>query len=158
MFQLHPSTRLLPPQATDAVEVDNEMVPLIQALWSQGWHTMACCQDNGEAVDAERAHGQRGEPTGHQGFIEYHRGLAWLKMPTTDTLCLLAELHDHQVFGPRAKVRWGRGSWRMHIPVIYQDGGFTPAPYTQIYFPKEQIAELAAALASGDGRAPAGHA
>jgi hypothetical protein len=42
---------------------------------------MACCQDDGEAVDAERAHGQRGETTGHHGFIEYYRGWAWLKMP-----------------------------------------------------------------------------
>jgi hypothetical protein len=57
------------------------MVPLIGALWSRGWHTMACCQDDGEAVDAERAHGQRGETTGHHGFIEYYRGWAWLKMP-----------------------------------------------------------------------------
>jgi len=34
----------------------------------------------------------------------------------------------------------------VHVPVIYQDGQFTPAPYVQIYFPKEQIAELTGAL------------
>lgn len=142
MFQLHPSTRLIPPHASDAVEVDNDMAPLVRALWAKGWQTIACCQDSGEAVAAERAQGHRGEPTGHRGFIEYHRGWAWLKIPVADALCLLAELRDHEIFGPRVKVRWQRGSWRMHIPVIYQDGRLTPATYVQIYFPKEQIAEL----------------
>jgi hypothetical protein len=41
MFQLHASTRLVPPQASEEAEVDNDMVPLIRALWSRGWHTMA---------------------------------------------------------------------------------------------------------------------
>lgn len=146
MFQLHASTRLILPQADEAVEIDNEMVPLVRALWAKGWQTMACCQDDGEAVDAERAQGQRGEPTGHRGFIEYYKGWAWLKMPVADTLSLLAELGDHETFGPRVKVRWQQGSWRMHIPVICQDGRCAPASYVQIYFPKEQITELTRAL------------
>ena len=146
MFQLHPSTRLTPPRAEQAVDIDNHMVPLIRALWAKGWQTMACCQDDGEAVDAERARAQHREVTGHQGFIEYYKGWAWLKMPTADTLSLLAELCDHETFGPRVKIPWQRGSWRMHVPVICQEDQFTPAPYVQIYFPKEQIAELTRAL------------
>jgi hypothetical protein len=142
MFQLHESTALIPPQSNEPVEIDNNMVPLIRALWAKGWQTMACCQDNGEAVEAERAHGPRDEPTGHQGFIEYHKGLAWIKMPVPDALSLLAKLCQHETFGPRVRIRWQRGSWRMHIPVIYQEGQLGPARYVQIYFPNVQIAEL----------------
>ena len=146
MFQLHASTRLMPPHADEAVEIDNDMVPLVLALWARGWQTLACCQDDGEAVEAERASGQRREPTGHHGFIEYHRGWAWLKMPTGDALGLLAHLGSHKTFGPRVKIRWQRGSWRMHIPIVPQDGRFVPAAYGQIYFPKEQISELTEAV------------
>jgi hypothetical protein len=146
MFQLHESTWLTPPQSNEPVEVDNDMVPLVQTLWARGWQTMACCQDDGEAVDAERNQGQRNEPTGHRGFIEYHKGWAWLKMPVADTLRLLNELSGHQTFGPRVKIRWQQGSWRIHIPIIYQDGQLRPAPYAQIYFPKEQITELTEAI------------
>lgn len=155
MFQLHPSTPLIPPGADLAAEIDNEMVPLIQALWTSGWQTLACCQDQGEAVEAERERGQRGEPTGHQGFIAYHKGWAWLKMPTADAMNLLAELRDHETFGPRIKIRWQKGSWRMHTPVIYQDDRFAAAPYVQIYFPKDQINELTANLADNDPFRPA---
>lgn len=148
MFQLHKFTALTPPQSNEPVEIDNDMVPLVRSLWARGWQTLACCQDNGEAVDAERAQGQRNEPTGHRGFIEYHKGLAWLKMPVPDALSLLAELSEHETFGPRVKIRWQRESWRMHIPVIYQEGHLGPAWYVQIYFPKEQIAELTSAIAA----------
>lgn len=146
MHQLHSSTRLLPPQADEPAEIDDDMVPLVRALWARGWQTMACCQDNGEAVAAEREHGDPREPTGHRGFIEYHKGWAWLKMPATDTFSLLAALSDDETFATRIKVRWQRGSWRMHIPVIHLDDLFQPAPYVQIYFPKDQIPDLVTAL------------
>lgn len=146
MFQFHPSTKLVPPDSSESVEIDNDMAALVQALWAKGRQTGACCQDAGEATEAECAHGEPGEPTGHHGFIAYYRGWAWLKMPRPDALSLLAELSDHETFGTRVKVRWQRGSWRMQIPVIHQDGEFAPAPYIQIYFPKEQIAALAAVL------------
>ncbi len=146
MHQHHATTALIPPHADEAVQIDNDMVPVIRALWAKGWQTLACCQDSGEAVAAERDHGTPGEPTGHRGFIEYHQGWAWLKMPTPDTLALLAVLSDDETFMERVRVRWRRGSWRMQIPVIYQDDQFAPAPYAQIYFPSQQIDELAAAL------------
>ena len=71
MHQLHPSTPLIPPHTEEPVEIDNDMVPLVRALWARGWQTMACCQDDGEAVAAERENGKHGEPTGQKGFIEY---------------------------------------------------------------------------------------
>ena len=141
MYQHHATTR-----ADEPVQIDNDMAPLIQLLWARGWQTMACCQDNGEAVAAERDHGTPREPTGHRAFIDYYLGWAWLKMPTVDALSLLAALSDDDTFAARIQHRWQRGSWRMHIPVIYQPDGFTPAPYVQIYFPKDQIPELITAL------------
>lgn len=147
MFQFHESTLLIPPYASDPVDVDNDMIPLIQCLWQIGLKTMACCQDDGEAVEAERAEGQGNSPTGQRGFIEYHKGWAWLKIPLPDALSLLSHLSEHEIFGPRVKIRWQRGSWRMHIPVIFEKDRLGPASYVQIYFPKEQIAELAAAVA-----------
>jgi hypothetical protein len=146
MYQHHATTSLIPPQADEPVEIDNGMVPLVRALWARGWHTIACCQDNGEAVAAEREHGMPSEPTGHRGFIEYHWGWAWLKMPADDTLGLLAALGNDENFATRIKVRWRQGSWRMHIPVICQNDELKPAPYVQIYFPNDQIPGLVSAL------------
>ncbi len=148
MFQFHDTTRLAPTGTDDPVAIDNDMAPLIQQLWAKGITTMACCQDNGEAVEAERGENRNTEPTGHHGFIEYHRGLAWLKMPVHDALTLVAILARNETFASRIKIRWQRGSWRIHIPVIHEDSEFRPAPYAQIYFPKEQITELTAALAA----------
>lgn len=150
MFQFHETVRLTPPGAHDPVPVDTDMAPLIQQIWARGLKTMACCQDDGEAVDAERVNGQRSKPTGQRGFIDYYKGWAWLKMPVQDTFSLLSKLSEHEIFGPRIKIRWQRGSWRMHIPVIYQAETFSPAAYAQIYFPKDQIAELTAALTATD--------
>jgi hypothetical protein len=124
------------------------MVPLMRMLWAQGFRTTACCQDDGQAVEAERAQGPHNEPTGNRGFIEYYRGWAWLKMPVPDTLRLLARLSEHETFGPRVKIRWQHGSWRMNIPVIYEDGQLGPASYVQIYFPNEQIGQLVTAIAA----------
>ncbi len=148
MFQLHETTRLTPPGASNPADIDNGMVPLIQRLWAMGLTTMACCQDNGEAVEAERGHTPGKEPTGRHGFIEYHRGWAWLKMPVHDTLTLLSALSEHETFASRTKIRWQRGSWRIHIPVIHDTTEFRAAPYAQIYFPKDQIPELTDALAA----------
>ena len=147
MFQLHETTLLIPPTGDGPVKIDNEMVSLVRGLWARGWRTLACCQDNGEAVEAERGQ-PRSQRSGHGGFVEYYRGWAWLKMPTADAISLVSEISDDEIFGPRVKVRWQHNSWRMHIPVIYEDGQIEPAPYAQIYFPKQQIAELAASVAA----------
>src|SRR5580658_3063183 len=128
MFQHHPSTRLTPLESSQAADIDTDMVPLLHALWQRGWRTLACCQDHGEAVEAEREQGQGSEPTGYHGFIEYHRGLAWLKMPTADALSMLTALSNHEVFAAHIKTRWKRGSWRMTTPVIYQQDQLTIAP------------------------------
>lgn len=146
MYQHHDTTRLIPPGTNDPADIDSKMEPLIQQLWAMGLTTMACCQDSGEAVEAERGNTPREEPTGHHGFIEYHRGWAWLKMPVPDTLTLLSALSNHPEFAPRTKIRWQRGSWRIHIPVIHDSTKFRPAPYAQIYFPSNQITELTTAL------------
>jgi hypothetical protein len=146
MFQHHESMMLIPPGAEAAVSVDIEMVPLVQQLWARGLKTLACCQDNGEAVAAERGNAEGRELSGQRAFIDYYNGWAWLKMPVLDTLTLLSSIAAHEVFGDRVRIRWQRASWRIQVPVIYGSGRFGPAPYSQIYFPKEQITELTAAL------------
>ena len=146
MYQHHATSSLISPHTDQPVQIDIDMVPLIRVLWTNDWQTMACCQDNGEAVAAEREHGKVGQPTGHGGFITYHKGWAWLKMPTADALSLLAALGDDKTFATRVQVPWQRGSWRMYIPLVYQDDEFTPAPYVQVYFPKDQLPELVTAL------------
>lgn len=149
MYQHHSTTRLVPPGANEGVEIDTAMVPVVRGLWAKGWRTLACCQDSGQAVAAEREHGKTVEATGHQGFIEYHMGWAWLKMPADDALSLLDALASDDVFGPRVRVRWHLGSWRVFVPVVHQERGFAPAPFAQVYFPETQIPELAAALKTG---------
>jgi len=92
MCQHHRTTRLIPPWINEVVEIDTGMVSVVRELWTRDWQTLACCQDSGEAVAAEREHGKPSQPTGHRGFIEYHKGWAWLKMPTEHALGLLGAL------------------------------------------------------------------
>jgi hypothetical protein len=151
MFQHHRTTRMIPPWTTDGIEIDTVMVPVVRALWDRDWRTLACCQDSGQAVAAEREHGQPGEPTGQHRFIEYHTGWAWLKIGWPGVFPLLALLGEDPVFGPRVRERWQKGSWRVDVPVIHQHGAFRTAPYAQVYFPNDQITDLAAALAIPGG-------
>ncbi len=103
------------------------MVELVRAIWARGWQTAACCQDTGEAVEAERnAMGPISEPTGNAGFIEYYRGWAWLKMPQSDALALLDELATDDQFREFVTTRWAHGSWRLHTPVVWTDERFMP--------------------------------
>lgn len=142
-IQIHCSTLLTPPHQETAVLIDDEMVPVICGIWARGWQTMACCQDTGEATEAERnARAQPGEPTGNAAFIDYYRGWAWLKMPQPDALAFLGFVAGCAGFRDRLTSRWGRGSWRMHSPVVWTAEGFAVTAYIQIYFPREQLKEL----------------
>jgi hypothetical protein len=145
--QIHRSTLLSPPHRETPVAIDDEMVPVIRAIWAHGWQTAGCCQDTGEATEGERgARGFPSEPTGNAGFIEYYRGWAWLKMPQPDAFAFLTFVADCAGFQDRVTVRWGRGSWRMHTPVVWSSDGFAMAAYTQIHLPREQLVDLATAL------------
>jgi hypothetical protein len=51
------------------------------------------------------------------------------------------EFHD------KVTRRWERGSWRMHVPIIFDENrGFVLENAAQIHFPREQIASLAFTL------------
>lgn len=85
---------------------------------------------------------KRTTPSGHGGFVEYHRGYAWLKMPLQDGQKILNTLLN-TAFHDRVTIRWQSGSWRMHVPFRYEkNSGIGLADAAQIYFPREQIAEL----------------
>jgi hypothetical protein len=150
--QIHPSSALIPPHHDEPVLIDNAMVELVRAIWARGWQTAACCQDTGEGVEGERAAVRStAEPTGNAGFIEYYRGWAWLKMPRTDALAFLGELAEDDRLRDLVKTRWGKGSWRIHSPVVWSDSGFVVSPFVQIYFPKQQINDVTKALTHAAG-------
>lgn len=142
---IHPTQQLRTP-AGEPVEIDLDMVPLIRSLWALDLTTLGCCQDNGEYARARREMFPRGEPTGHSGFIDYHLGWAWLKMPIADTTRLTEALLTTS-FRDAITVRWQRGSWRLDIPFVYDvNSGMGPAAAVQIHFPREQIQELSSTL------------
>jgi hypothetical protein len=142
---IHPTRRLRTP-AGEPVEIDLDMVPLIRSLWALDLTTLGCCQDTGDYARARRAMLPHGESTGHSGFIDYHLGWAWLKMPIADTT-RLTEILLATSFHDAIAIRWQRGSWRLDIPFVYDvNSGMGPATAVQIHFPREQIPELSSIL------------
>lgn len=76
-------------------------------------------------------------------------------MPVDDGQQLLNTLLDTS-FHDRVTVRWQPGSWRMHIPLVYDGRNRIDLANTaQIYFPRKQIQELAAVLAGECSGLPA---
>ena len=150
---IHTYERLTTPDDAQ-VNIDTELVPLVRVLWARGLVTVACCQDIGESAAGLRDP-QRTTPSGHGGFVEYYRGYAWLKMPVNDGQQLLNTLLDTS-FHDRVTIRWQPGSWRIHIPLVYNGkNGIDLANTAQIYFPRKQIPELAAVLAGECSDLPA---
>jgi hypothetical protein len=143
--QVHPAQRLCAPDGTQA-DIDTEIVPLVRALWALGLVTTASCQDFGEGTAGQRKADQYPSRYGGDAFIAYYTGWAWLKMPVPDaqrlaTMLLGTEFHD------KVTHRWEPGSWRMHVPLIFdEDRRIALAGTAQIHFPREQIGSLALAL------------
>jgi hypothetical protein len=143
--QVHPAQYLSAPDGTQA-DIDTEIVPLVRALWALGLTTTASCQDFGEGTAGQRKADQHPSRYGGDAFIAYYTGWAWLKMPVPDaqrlvTLLLATEFHD------KVTRRWQPGSWRMHIPLVFEEGsGITPASTAQIHFPRAQTASLTRTL------------
>jgi hypothetical protein len=152
-LQIHPSEWLIARDGS-RVEIDTEMVPLIRVLWALGLTTTASCQDFGEGTAGQRRANPHAPKYGGDAFIGYYTGYAWLKMPLPDAqrlgnMLLSTEFHD------RVALRWTPGSWRMHIPLVFdQDSGVTPDDAAQIHFPRYQIASLTATLESIPARPP----
>lgn len=146
-LQIHTSERLTTPNGSQA-EIDTEMVPLILALWALNLTTTASCQDFGEGTAGQRRADQRASRYGGDAFIAYYMGYAWLKMPVADAqqlgnMLLGTEFHD------KIALRWIPGSWRMHIPLVFdQDSGVNPDDTAQIHFLRNQITSLTAILGS----------
>ncbi|MFC9973861.1 hypothetical protein ACFVH6_23480 [Spirillospora sp. NPDC127200] len=138
---VHPTRSLLTPDGTTA-HIDVEMIPVVRALWSAGLTTVGCCQDSGEYAEAARNSKPDREPTGHAGYVEYFRGWAWLKMPVSDATALTNALAETS-FRRAVTVRWQKGSWRVFVPVVHEEGsGMRLAPHAQIYLPYDQLNDL----------------
>lgn len=128
------------------VDIDDDMVALVRALWSLGLQTKACCQDFGEGTAGQREVSRNRSPYGGDAFMAYYTGYAWLKMPVPDAkrlagLLIGTEFHD------KVTQRWTPGSWRMHGPMIFDEhSGIDLANTAQIHFPREQIPGLTSVL------------
>jgi hypothetical protein len=143
---IHPYERLIAPSG-EQVDIDTEMVPLVRTLWLKGLMTEASCQDLGEATAGLRDLEVRPPCYGGDGFIAFHRGYSWLKMPRAHGQRFLNALVG-AAFHDRAVTRWQAGSWRLHVPVVYdEERGFDLADAMQIHFPRNQLDELRTVLA-----------
>lgn len=143
--QIHPSQRLTSPDGTQ-VDIDDEMASLVRALWALNLTTTASCQDFGEGTAGQRAANQCPSRYGGDAFIAYYTGYAWLKMPLPDTQ-RLANLLLSTEFHNKISLRWTPGSWRMHIPLIFDENhGIIPEDAAQIHFPRNQISILTSVL------------
>jgi hypothetical protein len=144
-LQIHSSQRLTAPDGTKA-DIDTEIVPLVRALWTLGLTTTASCQDFGEGTAGQRRASQRPSRYGGDAFIAYYTGYAWLKMPVPDAQRLANTLLGTE-FHDKVTRRWEPGSWRMHVPLVFEDNrGIILENAAQIHFPREQIARLTITL------------
>jgi hypothetical protein len=144
-MQIHPSQRLTAPDGVQ-VDIDDDMVALVRVLWSLDLKTTACCQDFGEGTAGQRE--AKPHPSRYSGdaFIAFYMGYAWLKMPVADAQ-LLADLLLSTEFRNEVILRWTPGSWRMHVPMIFNEHrGIVLSNTAQIHFPREQIPRLTSVL------------
>jgi hypothetical protein len=144
-LQIHSSQRLTAPDGTQA-DIDTEIVPLVRALWALKLVTTASCQDFGEGTAGQREANHRPSRYGGDAFIAYYTGYAWLKMPVPDAQRLANTLLGTE-FHDKVTRRWEPGSWRMHVPLVFEDNrGIILENAAQIHFPREQIARLTITL------------
>ncbi|MFM9368120.1 hypothetical protein [Streptomyces sp. Da 82-17] len=138
---IHPFETLTAPTG-ERVQIDQDMTPVVRELWALGLMTTGCCQDVGEATAGVRA--KRDKPLGYggDGFIDYHRGWALLKMPIPDAMRLTYLLAETPTFSDRVRQPWRPGSWRMNVPL--EPDGLGDAAL--LHFPSQQIHELVDAL------------
>jgi hypothetical protein len=144
-IQIHPSQRLTAPGG-EQVDIDTDMIPLVRALWSLNLKTTACCQDFGEGTAGQRETSPNRHRYGGDAFIAYYTAYAWLKMPVPDAR-RLAESLTVTEFRDKVTQRWTPGSWRMHVPLIFNEQSrIDLAETAQIHFPRQQIHALTSVL------------
>lgn len=144
--QIHPSERLPLPGGAGHADVDVEMVPLVRALWADGYTTVGCCQNLGESIE----HNGHRSPVALQHrrrWAEFYRGHAWLSLPAGDARRLIGALGTHPVFGERVR-RWTHPDAWMAVGYLFPtaDGRAEPEPLVQVSFPAAQIGQLLVAL------------
>ena len=128
------------------VDIDDDMVALVHSIWSLNLKTTACCQDFGEGTAGQREASSNRSRYGGDAFIAYYTGYSWLKMPVADAQ-LLADLLLSTEFNNEVTRRWTPGSWRMQVPMIFDEHrGIVLADTAQIHFPREQIPRLTSVL------------
>ncbi|GAA1961766.1 hypothetical protein [Amycolatopsis minnesotensis] len=138
--QIHSTVSLDSPDGSGTIDVDKQLGHVVERIWGLGHTTMMSCQDIGHYIE-------QATPPAFviPGDVEYHRGLAWIKMPLLSARDLLDDL-KRTPFRDRLVCPWRRGSWRMLARIgLSNDGGFDVSA-AHLYFPANQIPELQTVL------------
>jgi hypothetical protein len=132
----HPARRIRDPATGYSVDIDDEIVPLIQALWAGGYETIGSCQDLGESTARAPGYGTR------------WGGYVLVEMPISDACRLLDTVKVTPQFEDR--MHWAApGAWVISVPIL--PSGFSGddaelGPWAQIRFPKDQVDDLVKVL------------
>jgi hypothetical protein len=143
--QVHPAVSLRFPSGGQ-VDIDEELVPLVERLWSLGFATAGCCQDFGESIEMNQ-HRSTTSDDDRKRHADFHRGRVWLKLPEADAIRLITLLGRHPVFGERVR-RWTHPEAWQNVIYIFPaaDGDAQRTSAAQLTFPHSQLADLIAAL------------
>jgi hypothetical protein len=129
MNDFHPTKRLRSPGGERA-DIDVLLVPLIEALWQEGYETIGCCQDIGESAG-----------TISDRFATLWSGYVLLEMPVADTVRFIDVIKDTEQFWPH--MHWAADSaWKISIQVIPLDDQTIISPWAQMYFPADHLDDL----------------
>lgn len=131
----HPAMRLRAPDGEWA-DIDARLVPLIKALWADGYDTIGCCQDIGESA---------GEVSDR--WATHWGGYAQVELLVPDACRLLDVVKNTPQFKDR--MHWAEpGAWSVTIPVLPfgWDDDAQVMPWAQVRFPAEQISDLVDAI------------
>lgn len=151
LVHVHRAKRLRPPGSETDVDIDELMVPLVEAIWAHGLATEGSCQDLAESVLGGNytMYPQVGDGKGH---ADLYRGLAWLKLPRTDGLRLLELLATDRTLAQRMRWLGEPGAWSCFSQIRTDDEGVLQLGQTvEIQFPARQIEHVVNVLKRDNG-------
>lgn len=125
----HPAKRLAAPDGSRA-DIDVMLVPLMEALWADGYETIGSCQNLGESAGTL----SRRSRTHWQGYV-------LLEMPVPDACRLLDAVKDTPQFAEY--MHWAdKGAWETSVSVLPLGLRSAVMPWAQVHFPNRQIGDL----------------
>lgn len=135
--RVHTGVRVSMPDGHEVV-IDQELVPLMKALWAMEFVTLMSCQDVGEAID------DGGTTIYSERHADYYRGRVWLKLPILDGQRLLRIVEAIPDSDFREHLRGSTPECWTSTVYLWPTG---LADWVDIYFPRDQLPALVAGLA-----------